>query len=288
MATFNQDYTAAKRRIILSRWLKRAMAKIKHTGKCSICGTTGELTFEHVPPRSAFNDQPVLYQTIDQMLAQEDQHPQTGRISQRGMGSYTLCSSCNNRTGAWYGKAFAGWAYQGMRILHLTKGDPMLYFNLFLFPLRVLKQILCMFCSASGDWLTSGWPEIRKFVLDPETKYLPNDFRLFAYYSVSAKLRQTGLVVRGSPKGMHTFNEITFPPFGYVLTRDTEPPDDRYQDLTFFGRYGYNDWTDVSLKLPVLPVFSWVPSDHRTQDEIDEAVRNKRKAGANNGMQADG
>ena len=42
-----------------------------------------------------------------------------GEIQQRGMGAYTLCGPCNNRTGKWYGAAFADWCHQvaGLPIL---------------------------------------------------------------------------------------------------------------------------------------------------------------------------
>lgn len=34
--------------------------RVKHNGKCHICGSIGPLTFEHIPPESAFNDRTVL------------------------------------------------------------------------------------------------------------------------------------------------------------------------------------------------------------------------------------
>lgn len=34
---------------------------------------------------------------------------------QAGMGEYTICETCNNTTGAWYGAAYADFAAQGMK-----------------------------------------------------------------------------------------------------------------------------------------------------------------------------
>lgn len=60
-------------------------------GVCHICLKESKLSFEHIPPRSCFNDGKAK---IGQ------------KISQRGIGDYTLCESCNNKTGAWYVKDY--------------------------------------------------------------------------------------------------------------------------------------------------------------------------------------
>ena len=36
------------------------MAAAKPLGHCHLCGQYGELTFEHIPPRGAYNKHPVL------------------------------------------------------------------------------------------------------------------------------------------------------------------------------------------------------------------------------------
>jgi hypothetical protein len=93
-------------------------------------------------------------------------------------------------------------------------------------------------------------------------------------------LRQTGIVVRGSPCGMNCFSELAFPPFGYVITKEEMPPDKRLQDITFFSRFSFNDWKQISLKLPLLPVASWIPADYRTKDELEKDVaKNKQSKG---------
>ena len=35
-------------------------SKQKHIGKCNLCGEVQQLSFEHVPPKSAFNNTPVF------------------------------------------------------------------------------------------------------------------------------------------------------------------------------------------------------------------------------------
>ena len=85
------------------------MSKKKILGKCHLCGSYGELTFEHVPPRAAFNNRPVIPMSHDQAFNLRPEESPKGPIQQRGMGGYTLCSNCNNRTGHWYGSSFVDW-----------------------------------------------------------------------------------------------------------------------------------------------------------------------------------
>jgi len=98
-------------------------------GHCCICGNYSKLSFEHVPPRSAFNDHPVFVADIKELIGKWDGEIKNikGKIHQLGSGDYTLCEKCNSDTGAWYGNAFADWAYQAFRVLHFTKGKPSLY-----------------------------------------------------------------------------------------------------------------------------------------------------------------
>jgi hypothetical protein len=51
------------------------MGKRTRTGKCHICGNTGQLSFEHVPPESAFNDKPIIMKPFE---------GGKGKIQQRG------------------------------------------------------------------------------------------------------------------------------------------------------------------------------------------------------------
>ncbi len=75
------------------------MARKVVMGTCHICGVEGRLSFEHVPPKSAFNDQRVLTIGYDTAINLGPYHRPSGRILQRGAGAYTLCAPCNNQTG---------------------------------------------------------------------------------------------------------------------------------------------------------------------------------------------
>jgi hypothetical protein len=42
------------------------------TGQCCICGVEGELSFEHVPPRAAYNDQRIFEANIQAMMKEDE------------------------------------------------------------------------------------------------------------------------------------------------------------------------------------------------------------------------
>src|SRR5262249_16000508 len=153
-----------------------------------------------------------------------------------------------------------------------------------LFPLRVFKQIVCMFFSANGPGFRTTNQELVRFALNREHKYIDPKIRIFAYYTMSDRSRQAGvtgiLEFAESSMGItrsHVFSEISFPPFGYILTEDSPPPDRRLVDISFFAQYGFDDWVDISLRLPVLPIYSWLPGDFRSRDEVLAAAAEGKK-----------
>lgn len=68
-----------------------------------------------------------------------------GKKARRGIGAYTLCERCNNQTGAWYGAAYAHFARQGMEYLTPQEKPTLLYYPFRIYPLHVIKQVMCMF-----------------------------------------------------------------------------------------------------------------------------------------------
>ena len=98
------DVNSAKARFI------RIVARSPVIGTCHICGTHGKLSFEHVPPKKAFNNRRVVKVGFDEAMSvgPYDQL-EKGHIDQREAGAYTLCSTCNNKTGSWYADGFADW-----------------------------------------------------------------------------------------------------------------------------------------------------------------------------------
>lgn len=252
------------------------MGKRTRIGTCHLCGAHGALSFEHVPPRAAFNDRPIVEAGIDQLLRDDDDPKRLdnirGRPSQRGAGAFTLCAKCNNDTGAWYGPAYVDWAFQGLWLAEHAQVAPSLVFTFHVFPLRVMKEIICMFFSANGAGFRERHPELVRFVLNKETIHIDPSVRIWTYFNSSARSRQTGIIGAmslGAGTRPAVFSEISFPPWGYVMTLDgAEPPDERLVDVSHFARFSYNDWKHIDLRIPVLPVYSWLPGDYRSREEV--------------------
>jgi hypothetical protein len=248
------------------------VAKKKVIGRCRICGSVGELSFEHVPPQAAFNKRPVIRANLEKALSLGPDELLTGTVQQRGMGDHTLCIPCNNMTGSWYGGSFVNWCYQGMEILQRSQGNPSLFYLNYLFPLRILKQIVTMFFSVNADGFQDKNPELVRFVLNKEAKYLSPNYRFFVYYNIEGRHRSVGIVaglkLDGRGAAPAVFSEITYPPFGYVMALGGPPPDDRLYEISRFARYDYNEFRVEEVRLPVLATHTSVPGDYRTKDEV--------------------
>jgi len=245
-------------------------------GVCHICGTNGPLSFEHCLSKKAFNKDPIVLADIERLKT--GCHPDTydvdGRKQQRGAGAYTLCESCNNKTGHWYGGAYVEFAKQGMGYLQIARSIGSFYVSFRIKPLNVIKQVICVFMSANGPKFQSIQTELVRFVLNKEVKHLPSHTRLFAFYSIGDRSRKSGVsgLITGfgtSSSTGYVFSEITFPPFSFVLTFDCEAPDKRLTDITYFADdFTYNQERTIFLRLPVLPVYTFYPGDYRNREEV--------------------
>lgn len=245
------------------------------TGICRICGSYGSLTFEHVPPKAAFNQTPVYVGRIRDNIGAGPGPLKNAQQSQRGAGHYSLCGKCNNLTGHWYGPEFAKWCYQGRKILRLTEGKPSLLYLHYLIPLRIIKQILVMFAAIQSDNFPSLYPEIGNFILNRDRSHLSPRFHVFLYYNLKGQPRRAPLVVSGKAQGNDLFghppiyiSEISHPPFGYVLTIDSMPRDKRLAEITWFSGYDYNEFKVMSISLSVLQTWMWFPEDYGTLEEV--------------------
>ena len=146
------------------------MSKKLIFGQCRICGEYSQLTFEHVPPRSSFNNSPATLLTADEIIkhaTDESRKPweftkNSGRIQQRGRGDYYLCSSCNNKTGKWYGseyKKFVGGVHSAIKQNGNLGFDVLSFIIHDIRPLPIFKQMISMFCDINiGNMGDDSYP----------------------------------------------------------------------------------------------------------------------------------
>ncbi|UKS25003.1 hypothetical protein LOZ80_25840 [Paenibacillus sp. HWE-109] len=248
------------------------MARRKIEGVCHICGRYGALTFEHIPPEAAFNNHQVRNPKFaDYMDKGPDYFPTHAPIQQRGAGNYTLCARCNNSTGAWYVPAYVDLAYQSGHLLARSEGESSLQFPFRLYPLRVIKQVIAMFCSVNNSDFIKKYPDLLKFLLNKETKYIDPRINIYAYLTASHFSRQSGVTAALSGTNLNLYSEIGFAPIGFIMTLESFPPDSRLLDVSYFATYDYDHFDTFTLTLPVLPISYYMPGDFRTKDEIMKA-----------------
>ena len=186
------------------------------------------MTFEHLPPKSAFNKSKVLVVSFEQAMALGPEQPtrQDGRWQQKGAGMYSLCDDCNNNTGAWYVPAYAEFARQAVQYLpregELTQ-DPVscAFTNLDLH--RVIKQVLTIFVSVAGPGFAIT-QRLASYLLNEQSVDWPTNMRVFAYLSKGPKCRVAGLSAAMNFLTGHRvlLSEFSFPPLGFVLTVDSD------------------------------------------------------------------
>ena len=276
------------------------MARKSVIDNCRICGNRKKMAFGHVPPQSAFNDCPAVYKEGIELINTDPTRyfERGGAISQRGMGAYTLCEQCDNDTGSWYGAAFAKWAHQGMEILGCIQGGTSLYYPFRIYPLRVIKQIMVMFFSINDIRFSYNHPDLVKFVLNKNERYLNPDIHIYAFFNSSMHSRYIGGVGRFemSPDKLtrdtvedmvrdantaldksRLLSEIACHPIGYVMCFDPVPPDNRLVDISFFARCSYSECRPLYLQLPALPTETYFPGDYRSLEQVRrDAERNQR------------
>jgi hypothetical protein len=258
---------------------------------CRICRqNTPELTFEHVPPRAAFNSEQTRVYGLEDWLRHDDDGEMTGgRLERRGAGDYTLCADCNNKTGSWYGTELRRAAKSAVRILRQlpldeldAKLEPTWASVAFRqgatrpHPLRLIKQIAAMLLATSPPDLSAAHPELAEFVLTREATGLPERFQFYLALYAGPLARSTGIAQRVeiATGRTDTLVEVAFPPYAYVMTIDS--PDHEAletSNITSAVDVGYNQTADLEMDLLVGFGHTPYPADYRTRAMVEHERR---------------
>lgn len=265
---------------------------IQKRKKCHLCGKITELTYEHVPPRKAFNDHRVFLHWGKDVFGREnfpwDFSGLKGNQRQRGVGWYTLCGKCNNNTGRWYAPAFIEFTYQGyQRYKELLDTKRLVNRERIeidfgkIYPLRVIKQIITMFFSINNPNLSFVHPELRTLVLNRDKQGISSKrFGIYLYILIGDMARYIGIasILQSKNTGniIRVLSELSAPPFGYVFEIKPKGKEE-YCDITFFANeFRYEQKTNLSLKIPVYECNTYFPVDYRTKQEVmNDYIKNK-------------
>lgn len=254
----------------------------KNYGHCALCGKYVRLSFEHIPPRAAFNSAPQKLITgetaIQTVTAGRKPWDMTGlpyQNQQRGMGRTSLCADCNSLTGALYGDEYKKLALAFSNLLQETNAPPHSFIHVeksLIRPLPIIKQVCSMFCSINIG--IKGMDELGAFVLDRDSHSFPKDkFRIGMYLMLGGLARQVGVsaicYTGGTEAKIVTVSEIAAYPMGFVLYLD---PDEETimpcTDITDFADYDYEETCNIEFVLPVYECNIMFPLDFRSKEEI--------------------
>ncbi len=224
-----------------------------------------------MPPEKAFNDvRAQIYGIDDYLKASGMENLRGGTISQRGIGSYTLCIRCNSNTGAWYGPEYAKWAATEAYILSKYPNFSRDRVSILAcYPLRLLKQAVAMLCSINAPDFAAARPDLVRFVLNKENREFPDYLhaqmglyrgqisRLVGFAGVGNVVTHT---TRLLPEIAHSPLVLLF-----MLAGDPVP---NLQLIDWFKQYRYDQKADVMVELGVCDGYTPYPSDYRSRDQV--------------------
>ena len=263
-------------------------------GICKLCGKKTILTYEHVPPRGAFNNHSIKEIRGDQLIEHigSDEKPWEishlrGNIHQQGTGGYYLCKDCNEKTGSWYVPYYLDFIYGIYSAIE--KADPERetpYIGIqatSIRPLPILKEIMVMFCDINNNCF--GDKNLRSFLLNRNSTqgFDKNKYRLFCYIVKGNLHRMNGIIVKlitskDREPVMITLSEISFPPLGFVLYIDLP---DEYKpegcEITKLADAQYEDKAECEMLLPVLENNIMFSGDYRTKAEIEKTMQDSKE-----------
>jgi hypothetical protein len=259
-------------------------------GNCRVCGRFTELTYEHVPPKSAFNNQRYHYKIHENPLFENKEaetfedlkriDPKKIEKKQGGIGFYSLCTNCNTNFGNWYVRAYSDWIKQSSNFFQFRSENQNDNFTVKIYPLRVLKQIIAMFFTLNHHEFYKDYPILKKYLLSKENMEIDPRIRIHSYYNIQGDLlyepHRVILDLNIGEKPVH-LSEISFPPLGYVMVMNDGDVDSRLQDITYFSSYNYNEEVELNQNFNVLPTLIGMAGDYRTIPEINETLKTSKK-----------
>lgn len=238
-------------------------------GFCKLCGEKKKLTFEHIPPRVAFNKTTKYYSIpSDEYYSSKNllKLKPKGNVIQGGVGLHCLCKDCNSFLGQNYVRPYSDFVNIGMSLLFKFEFDTIFFKAKNQNPLRVLKQVASMFISISEPIFKEKCPEIIDFVRKPEKIDLSEKYRFFIYLNNEGNYRKFGFPTITNQHGV--ICELAYPPFGFVLSIDSNIEFRQLTEITNFKNFNDNRNNEFDILINKLPTHIQIPLDFRKKDQI--------------------
>ena len=192
--------------------------------RCNICGKTANLTWDHVPPRSCYNNDLIKYNPLFKGIPNEKYEG----IFQSGIRFRSLCESCNNNLlGARYDTEFLKLISKVNQLIQ----SPLILPETLRFECNINKiaRAVCGHLIAAENEYLDGpmFDELRNFVCDETALPPPNRKLLFRIYPHSTVIVNQGFLIQNvlSRKKLGNYplgtcSMISCYPTAYVLCDD--------------------------------------------------------------------
>ena len=235
------------------------MKNSNHNGVCHICGKNGQLTFEHIPPKNAFNSEcAITYNGEENIKECNGIKPRYKKI-QQGMGKYSLCENRNNITGAWYANAYCDMAKMVAYYIHdnltLQHGDIKWYKFEKMPALPFVKQIIAMICSLIPFEQVEQLG-FNKLLLDKYNNSVDTNLFDLRMYLTPIETGQfySGISTVGTIKDDTVFEAVTVVdfatyPFGFILNLTPDVKLKYGVSINNFFECSYNDAYEIIMPL---------------------------------------
>jgi hypothetical protein len=258
------------------------------TGTCRLCIQERELTFEHIPPRSAFNNARVQLQVLG-ILEGEGLIATPGAFQQRGAGGYYLCGPCNHLLGRSYVPAyqeFVGLCARGLfeagasanlnenngyntfRLRMESGEDPLV-----LYPSRIVKQALAMLLCVASPGFAESRQDLRDLITNRDAVGLPDDMRVGFCFFLGDQARSGGPwgQINTSDGTSLVAIEVAFPPMAWLLALSGTDLPIEIGDATPWADLPYDhEFTGLEIDTLVGFANTQLPGDYRTAAQIRE------------------
>lgn len=260
----------------------------KRIGVCHICGQRDRLTYEHVPPKAALNNQSAKLFSGEVIL---NSAKNTNTLPwetqglryikfQQGKGFYSLCTSCNNLTGHWYGPAYTDFTWGIHLMLQKCDLDNVSGIHLTarsMNPLAVFKQIISMFCSINPETVGA---DFRDFLLNRDSnQFNKSKFKVCAYIHRGVLERYCPITgILKLPHNVSAVSEISIYPMGFILYFLTGK-EGKFDgiDITDFADCDYNQPYSLDMSIPLYECNILFPTDFRQKAEIIKCQEENQK-----------
>ncbi len=264
------------------------MPRVRPPGdvSCRICGSSGDLSREHIPPRTAGNTGKHYAHSFSDWLERDSLDDLAGGSHEQG-GSFgwVLCRTCNSRTGRlateygrWCGMA-AKLFVEDLRPVEVMDAELVTPLVRVEFsgcrPAMFARQVLSMMVSLAGPWpVTALYPGLQATLLDGAPCALPDGLSLEMGLCAPVAARHAGptLVVDFERAAWRWIVALAYPPFAFELTLAGSTSEHEPRPLCGIGGFlEYDDAikADVELDLIVGFVHTPYPTDYRTRAQIE-------------------